>query len=80
MTPWHPLRRWLAIAAVSTSALIAGTVPSGAAPAPTRVAAAAKATGFPKVTVTDIRTGKAFDLSSLAKEGKPVLAWFWAPY
>ena len=38
-----------------------------------------KAGGFPSVTVTDIRTSNSFRLSSLASEGKPVVAWFWAP-
>jgi hypothetical protein len=39
----------------------------------------AESAGFPAVTVTDIKTGKAYSLAKLAGGKTPVLVWFWAP-
>jgi hypothetical protein len=35
---------------------------------------------FPALSVVDLKSGKAFKLSSLATTKKPVLIWFWAPH
>lgn len=42
--------------------------------------AATKKGPFPAQSITDIRTGKPFNLASLNGLGQPVLVWFWAPH
>jgi hypothetical protein len=45
------------------------------------VSAAEKAKpAYPKLNVTDLSTGKPFDLSTLAKTDRATLVWFWAPH
>ena len=45
-----------------------------------RVAAKTAASkDFPAVSVTDVKTGKAYSLSGLATLNRPVLMWFWSP-
>lgn len=34
---------------------------------------------FPALSVTDVASGKPFDLATLGTLNKPVLVWFWAP-
>lgn len=34
---------------------------------------------FPAISVTEVGSGKPFDLSTLGTLNKPVLVWFWAP-
>jgi hypothetical protein len=35
---------------------------------------------FPALSVVDLKSGKAFKLSSLAATKKATLVWFWAPH
>ena len=46
---------------------------------PVASAATAAKPAYPKVTVVDARTGKPFDLATLADTKKATLLWFWAP-
>jgi hypothetical protein len=36
--------------------------------------------GYPSISVTDIKTGKSVNLSTLNATKLPTLAWFWAPH
>lgn len=40
----------------------------------------AQPVAFPALSVTDVKTGKAFKLTSLAASKKATLVWFWAPH
>lgn len=80
--------RGLAVGALLTGAMALGPVSSGPLTLRTANGAAAKPAPkrtpgvFPATAVTDVKTGKSFDLAALnsATAGKPVLVWFWAPH
>ena len=75
----RPVRRRLLGAAVLVSSLALGP----AAYAKTTAAPVKRppAAAFPSLQVTDIRSGKPFDLAGLAANGgRPTMVWFWAPH
>lgn len=76
------LRALLAGTALSVAVVVAA--PLGAARAATAAPSPSKPSstawkGFPQQLVTDLATSRPFDLGALAKAGRPVLVWFWAP-
>ena len=56
------------------------TSPSSKAQQQQQQRATTKKGFFPAQSITDIRTGKPFNLASLNGLGQPVLVWFWAPH
>ena len=54
---------------------------AGAAPfnAPAKATATKTTNPLPVLSVTDVKTGKAFPLASAFDGKKPLLVWFWAP-
>lgn len=54
---------------------------AGAAPfkAPAKATATKTTNPLPVLSVTDVKTGKAFPLATAFDGKRPLLVWFWAP-
>lgn len=77
-SPTNATARRRRLGAVLVAIGLAATVPAVVS-SPVAVAATQAKPGFPSVTVTDIATGKGFNLASLATTKTPILYWMWAP-
>jgi hypothetical protein len=72
----------LAVGLAAGSMAAAAVSPVGATTKSTKATAAAPAStsDLPRVAVTDLKTKKAVNLSTLTAAKKPILLWFWAPH
>ncbi len=76
--------RRFAVAAVMPSLFVGSSVAAHASPALAASAKSAPAAKpkneLPKISVTDIKSGKPFDLQSAVDGKRATLVWFWAPH